>query len=106
MIPTIQKSPENWIRTPNMRDYSEERKRFSWEKARLELDGLPGGNGINIAFEAVDRHASGSLKNKIALRWISKSSEVQDYTYETLSILSNRFANILAGLGVQKGDRV
>lgn len=106
MIPIIQKSPENRIITPNMQDYFEEKKNFSWEKARLELDGLPGGKGINIAFEAVDRHASGPLKNKIALRWISKSGQVQDYTYERLSSVSNQFANILAGLGIQKGDRV
>ena len=28
----------------------------SWAAARRQLDGLPGGRGLNIAHEAVDRH--------------------------------------------------
>jgi acetyl-CoA synthetase len=32
-----------------------------WEQARSSLDGLPGGRGLNIAYEAVDRHAAGAI---------------------------------------------
>jgi acetyl-CoA synthetase len=106
MIANIPKNPQNWIITPNMGDYFEEKRRFSWEKARKELNGLPGGKGINIAYEAVDRHLLGPHKNKLAIRWIGKSGQIQDYSYDTLSCLSNRFANVLASLGIQKGDRV
>ena len=44
---------------PNLQDYEQARAAFSWDQARRELDGLPGGQGLNIAHEAVDRHAEG-----------------------------------------------
>ncbi len=87
-------------------DYHAMRAGFSWEAARLQLDGLPGGRGINIAHEAVDRHAAGPRVNQLAIRWIARDGQVQDFTYSDLRGLSNRFANVLAGLGVGRGDRV
>lgn len=39
-------------------DYETVRARFDWAQARRALDGLPGG-GLNIAHEAVVRHARG-----------------------------------------------
>ena len=43
---------------PNLADYAAECRAFTWDAARHALDGLPGG-GLNIAHEAVDRHARG-----------------------------------------------
>jgi acetyl-CoA synthetase len=40
---------------PNLDDYERVRKTFTWAAARAELDGLPGGRGLNIAHEAVGR---------------------------------------------------
>jgi acetyl-CoA synthetase len=40
---------------PNLVDYDEARSCFAWETVRGELDGLPGGKGLNIAHEAVDQ---------------------------------------------------
>jgi acetyl-CoA synthetase len=77
---------------------------FSWESARRGLDGLPGGRGLNIAHETVDRHAAGALRDRRALRFPSR--EGRDLTYGELRDLTNRFANVLRGLGVGKGDRV
>jgi acetyl-CoA synthetase len=91
---------------PNLHDYGEVRAAFSWEKARRELDGLPGGLGLNIAHEAVDRHAAGARRDHLALRWLGKNGENRDYTYGRLEETTNRFANVLKGLGVTKGDRV
>jgi hypothetical protein len=34
---------------PNMPSYEEACASFSWERARLALDGLPDGKGLNIA---------------------------------------------------------
>ena len=90
---------------PNMGDYAAARLRFSWDAARRELDGLPNG-GLNIAHEAVDRHAAGERKDHIALRWLGKSGAVEDFSYAKLSALSNRFANVLRQLGVGAGERV
>jgi acetyl-CoA synthetase len=91
---------------PNLVDYEAACASFSWEEAAGALDGLPHGRGLNIAHEAVDRHAAGGLRQKVAIRWISKTGETQDLTFGELARLSNRFANVLGELGVVPGDRV
>jgi acetyl-CoA synthetase len=99
----IKKSPADLTPAPNLMDYDQARATFSWDQARSELDGLPGGRGLNIAHEAVDRRAKG---NRLAIRWLGKNDAVRDFTYEQLRDLTNRFANVLKNLGVRKGDRV
>ncbi len=89
----------------NLTDYRRACEEFSWSRARQGLDGLPGG-GLNIAYEAVDRHASGPLAEAVALRCVGRHGDVTDYTYRDLRDETNRFANLLRGLGVGKGDRV
>jgi len=91
---------------PNMLDYDRACQDFSWEAARALLDGLPDGRGLNIAHEAVDRHALSGRDDHVALRCISLAGARRDITYAELSQLSNRFANCLAALGVSPGDRV
>jgi acetyl-CoA synthetase len=103
---TIVKAKRDWAVPPNLPDYEKGRRAFSWEKARQELTGLPEGKGLNIAFEAVERHATGPLRDHLAIRWLGKNGEVLDYTYGQLQALTNRFANVLRGLGVKKGDHV
>ena len=90
---------------PNLVRYEDACAAFSWTGARRMLDGLPAG-GINIAHEAVDRHARGGLGAKLAMRWLGKDGRVEDFSYERLRLLSNRFANLLLHLGVGKGERV
>ena len=92
--------------TPNLPSYEAALASFSWEKARSELTGLPDGKGLNIAFEAIDRHALGPRADHVALRWIARTDEVRDFTYADMQRLTNRFANLLHGLGAGKGDRV
>ena len=91
---------------PNLADYDQVRSGFTWDEARRRLDGLPEGRGLNIAHEAVDRHALGPRRDHVALRWLSKSGDRRDLTYADLQRLTNRFANVLRRLGVAKGDRV
>jgi acetyl-CoA synthetase len=88
---------------PNLRDYEQARATFSWAAARAELGGLPGGRGLNIAHAAVDRHADGPRREMIALRWRGRHGEVRDINYGELAELTNRFANVLRGLGVGPG---
>lgn len=102
----IVKAPADFRVTPNLGDYADARKSFSWDIARRELDSLPGHRGLNIAYEAVDRHAAGSRHGKVALRWLGKEGAVQNVTYADLRRLTNRFANVLERLGIQAGDRV
>jgi acetyl-CoA synthetase len=89
-----------------MPDDETARRECSWARARAELDGLPGGAGLNIAHEAVDRHATGAQAGRVALRWLGRGGVRQDVTYAALSAASSRFANALAALGVAAGDRV
>lgn len=102
----IQKHPESWKVRPNLLDYDATAAGFSWEEIRRELDGLPGGRGLNIAHEAVDRHAEGALRDHIALGWLGNDGSIRNFTYADLKRESNRFANILRGLGLGKGDTV
>lgn len=105
-LPSIVKLPRDWKVPPNLPDYEHARRMFSWEWARRELDGLPQGRGLNIAHEAVDRHTVGPRKDRLAIRWISKAGVATDFSYGQLRNLTNRFANVLGGLGVGKGERV
>jgi acetyl-CoA synthetase len=102
----IKKNLNSLAVPPNLLGYNKICDRFSWEDVRRELDGLPVGKGLNIAHEAVDRHAVGLRGNRLAIRWLGTDSTVLDFTYGDLKKESNRFANLLAGLGVGKGDRV
>jgi acetyl-CoA synthetase len=94
---------------PNLTSYDDAVATFDWRRARAELDGLPDGRGLNIAHEAVVRHANGELANKVALRWLgveAGADTLREVTYADLDALSNRFANALAALGVGAGERV
>ncbi|MCC6968062.1 MAG: acetate--CoA ligase [Nitrospira sp.] len=102
----IIKSRRDWEVIPNLYDYDVVRNRFSWDEARAELDGLPAGEGLNIAHEAIVRHAAGPLAKRTAIRWLGKDGTIDDYSYRRLDDLTNRFANVLQSLGVAQGDRV
>jgi acetyl-CoA synthetase len=92
--------------SPNLIEYSKTCRDFSWASLHGELEGLPRGRGLNIAHEAVDRHATGPRRDQIALRWLGKKGERRDFTYDQLKVETNRFANVLRSLEVSKGDRV
>lgn len=62
--PPIKKSSEQWCVQPHLLDYEKTCTGFTWDKIRRALDGLPGGLGLNIAHEAVDRHANGSRRDQ------------------------------------------
>jgi acetyl-CoA synthetase len=91
---------------PNVVDYAAACAGFSWDAARAALDGLPGGGGLNIAHEAVDRHAAGALRDRVAVRWLRRDGLADEATYGELAAATNRFANALRVLGVGPGDRV
>jgi acetyl-CoA synthetase len=65
-----------------------------------------GGGEINLSYNCLDRHVHTARKNKAALIWESEPGEVRTYTYQQLWKEVQKFANVLKGLGVRKGDRV
>jgi len=100
----IRKTAADLRVAPNLADYAETRRTFSWEGARAALAGLPGG-ALNIAHETVMRHAAGSLRDHLAFRFLGPRG-VRDVTYGELAALTARFANALQSLGVVRGERV
>jgi acetyl-CoA synthetase len=90
----------------NLSNYDKVKATFSWKYCARELSGLPDGKGLNIAYEAVDRHAQNHLKNTVALRFIRKDRSTEDFTYSDLKTQSAKFANVLKKLKIKKGERV
>jgi acetyl-CoA synthetase len=101
----IRKRDPALLQGANLRRYASVYADFSWDAARAELDGLPGG-GLNIAYEAVDRHIAHGHGAKRALTWLGKDGGRQDFSYAELAAASNRFASVLKGLGLARGDAV
>ncbi|MGW3141202.1 acetate--CoA ligase [Streptomyces sp. NPDC001139] len=91
---------------PNLDDYEKTCDAFSWSGARAALDGLPRGQGLNIAYEAVDRHAESPHGTAVALRCVGRDESVTSVTYRDLARDTARFANVLRSLGVDRGERV
>ncbi|MBS3910394.1 MAG: acetate--CoA ligase [Hydrogenophaga sp.] len=91
---------------PHLLDYEATVAQFSWVQAAALLDGLPGGAGLNMAYEAVDRHVKHGRGHRTAIRWLGKNGERQSLSYTELARASNQFANALEGLGVLPGERV
>ncbi|WP_319524775.1 acetate--CoA ligase [uncultured Desulfosarcina sp.] len=102
----IRKHPESYPQRPNLMNYEKIRSTFSWGTIRGELDGLPEGRGLNIAHEAVDRHADGERKDRVALQWLGRDGASRAITYYDLKAQTSRFANLLDQLGIGKGDTV
>jgi acetyl-CoA synthetase len=101
---TISKDVDSLRVAPNLPRYEAAPDPRFWDRARAELDGLPGGKGLNIAHEAVDRHAAGARADRLALRWLGRSGEVRDFSFADLARETSRFANVLRGLGLGPGD--
>jgi acetyl-CoA synthetase len=64
------------------------------------------GGTINASYNCLDRHLSTWRKNKAAIIWEGEPGETRTLTYQELHREVCKFANVLKGLGVQKGDRV
>jgi len=99
---TIERTPG---RAPLIGSYQERCQSFTWEEAREWLDGMPDGC-LNIAHEAVDRHASAGLADQVALRFLDRTLPTQELTYAELRDLTDAFAIALRTLGVRPGERV
>ncbi|MGE5104639.1 MAG: acetate--CoA ligase [Betaproteobacteria bacterium] len=91
--------------TPNLVDYEDARRRFSWDAVRDEL-GLQANGFVNIAHCAVDRHLTTPVRHHVAFRFIGRDDRRRAVAYAELARLTNRFANVLRELGITMGDRL
>ncbi len=64
LYPRIIKQGGMLVVPSNLADYLSARNTFNRAFARAQHDGLPGGRGLNIAHEAVDRHAVGPVGSR------------------------------------------
>ena len=69
------------------------------------LDGLPAG-GLNIAYEAVDRHVAHGRGDVVAFRFLNEGGVDREITYAELAAESNRFAGVLRPRRPARGPRV
>ncbi|MCM3712101.1 acetate--CoA ligase [Sporosarcina luteola] len=88
-----------------LQDYDQTARDFKWSDAEKEFSWHETGL-INIAHEAVDRHANSYRKNKVAL-FYKDASRKEAYTYNELKRMSNKAANVLTNHStLEKGDRI
>jgi acetyl-CoA synthetase len=64
------------------------------------------GGQLNAAYNCLDRHVASGRRNKAAIIWEGEPGDSRVLTYDQLLREVNRFANVLKGLGVRRGDRV
>ncbi|MCA9448955.1 MAG: AMP-binding protein, partial [Candidatus Omnitrophica bacterium] len=64
------------------------------------------GGKLNACYNCIDRHVEKGLGNKAALIWEGEPGDRRTMTYWDLLREVSKFANVLKGLGVEKGDRV
>jgi len=65
-----------------------------------------GGGRLNISVNCLDRHLQTWRRNKAALIWEGEPGDTRTLTYQQLHTEVCKFANVLKGAGVEKGDRV
>jgi len=99
---TIQKDLKE---KPNLKDYKQKSQRFEWRQASSEVEYFKN-KRLNAAYNAIDVNARNNRKNKIALYWEGKEEQELKFTFQELSLLSNRFGNCLKNIGIKKGERV
>ena len=79
---------------PSLRDFNATCAAFKWKVPEF----------YNIAYEVCEKHAQHF--EKIAMYYENDRGDEKSFTFGDISGLSNRFANILRGLGVKQGERV
>ena len=93
--------------------WSREAKELQWQKKWSKvLQWEPPfakwfvGGKINASENCLDRHLSGSRKNKAAIIWEGEPGETRTITYAQLHREVCKFANVLKSQGIKKRDRV
>ncbi|MFP4588934.1 MAG: acetate--CoA ligase [Candidatus Bipolaricaulota bacterium] len=79
----------------------------TYRQEPYDYDWFVGGK-LNLAYNALDRHVEAGKGDKTALIWEPEPTDqaTVKYTYSELLEEVSKFANVLEGLGVEKGDRV
>ncbi|MEI4769248.1 acetate--CoA ligase [Psychrobacillus sp. FJAT-51614] len=88
-----------------LKDYEQTVKTFQWEDAEKNFSWYETGK-VNMAYEAIDRHAESNNKEKIAL-YYQDANRKESYTFLEMKNQSNKAANVYKKYSnLQKGDRL
>jgi acetyl-CoA synthetase len=119
--------PEDFVKQANFSDpaiYDEAENDFEawWEGWAKELDWFEPWQTVlewnppwakwfqegklNVSHNCLDRHVNDGKGDKVAYHWVGEDGDTRDVTYAELLDMAKRFANVLKGLGVEKGDVV
>ena len=64
------------------------------------------GGELNVSYNCLDRHVAAGLGGRVAYHWEGEDGDTRTITYADLLADVERFANVLKGLGVARGDIV
>jgi acetyl-CoA synthetase len=64
------------------------------------------GGTLNVSYNCLDRHVAAGRGDKVAFHWEGEPGDTRTISYAELLVEVSRFANVLRGLGVARGDRV
>ena len=81
---------------------------YTWDTAARTIQHTWFADGeLNVAHNCLDRHLGTEREHKVALIWEGdEPTDDAKMTYRELHTEVCKFANVLKGLGVEKGDRV
>lgn len=89
----------------HLQNYGEKVESFDWKEIETAFSWHSTGK-VNAAYEAIDRHAESSRKNKVAL-FFEDGSRKESYTFYDLKRFSNKAANVFKQhTTLEKGDRL
>ena len=90
----------------NLKDYNATCTSFDWFKdAFAHMQWLPNG-GLNNGYECVDKHVIHGRGDKLAMLWLGKNGETEQYTYTEFKHHTDTFGAGMQQLGMKRGDRV
>jgi acetyl-CoA synthetase len=119
--------PEEFVKQANFNDpsiYDEAERDFEawWEGWAKELDWFEPWRTVlewnppwakwfqegklNVSHNCLDRHVNAGKGDKVAYHWVGEDGATRDVSYAEMLDMVKRFANVLKGLGVGKGDVV
>ncbi|QUG42389.1 acetate--CoA ligase [Psychrobacillus sp. INOP01] len=86
-------------------NYEETAKNFKWEDAEKEFSWYKTGK-VNMAYEAIDRHAETDKKDKVALHY-QDAERKESYTFGDMKKWTDKAANVYVNhSNLSKGDRL
>ena len=89
----------------NLHNYDEIAAGYDWKEAEKNFSWYNTGK-VNMAHEAIDRHAESDRKNKVALYYMDPNRK-ESYTFYEMKRMTNRAANMLKSHSdLEKGDRL